>query len=357
MVVVRNRLLGKYHLFKKIKDAGTAEEVARTPLAEEQQQPEITVTPERMKISLNGTETDNGRRTDETGGDGVSSDAISSPDAARAANGRGKGNLAEQEPAEPAQDTLARKGRGRPRKTPDEEESVAKTAQKRSPAITYGATDKTWAWNRLSKNARIATDGHLIIRYILDAQLFKDRGEITQICECDMDTLVKMIYGRARRCVYRECIDKMGAHLGCNYNELLFKAKQWQDNEEDDDTVIQVRAIDSQTRNRFGLRKNWLVSLGFKPADMVVIEQNNDFMAKSEGIRKGDILLINKNDVTFELGKKYAAEINEKFYVGIGVNYQGKNMFVVDPSGTKFSNQKFNQTKIVGKAVWIFAAI
>jgi hypothetical protein len=358
MVVVRSRLLGKYHLFRKLRNAGTTEEVAGTPLAEEQQQTEITETPERkkngarksaksapdqLKIALNETEIDNGRWPDGTGGDGVS--AITLPDAAKPANAQGNGNLAEQEPADPAQKTLARKGRGRPRKPQGEEKSGV------------GVLDPAWAWHRLNKNARVRTDGHLIIRYILDAQLFKNRGEIVQICECDMDTLIQMIYGRARRSAYREYIEKLGARLGYTYNELLFKAKQWRDNEEDDDTVMQVRAIDAQTRNRFGLRKNWLVSLGFKPADLLVIEQNNDFLAKSEGIQKGDILLINKNDVTFELGKKYAAEIDEKFYVGIGVNHQGKKLFNVDPSGTKFTSQEFEQTKIIGKAVWIFAAI
>lgn len=220
---------------------------------------------------------------------------------------------------------------------------------------SYGAKGKNWNWSKLRPDAKIRSDEHLVFRYLVGKLGFTSVG-LAEVCGCSLNTAKQMFYGRASHDVMRAHMGAVTVHLGTTFDSLLASAKSWLSGQDEEGADLTVRISPlSDEGEHYGFQQKWLERHNLDPLRLFIMKQDTDFMA-SEGIRSGDVLLVNGADTEFLAGAFYVAEIAGKIWLGMAIRRDGKNCLAVDPSGIKFSLENFDDLEkkgqILGRCVW-----
>lgn len=241
-------------------------------------------------------------------------------------------------------------------KNPDYPGMAEVKSDRKKTVPSYGSKGKNWNWSKLRPDAKIRSDEHLVFRYLVGKLGFTSIS-LAEVCGCDLDTAKQMFYGRASRKIMRANMEAVTRHLDTTFDSLRASAQSWLSGQEDgetEDITIRVRSL-SDENEHYGFQQKWLTRHDLDPLRLFIMKQDTEFMV-SEGIRSGDVLLVNKADTQFMAGAFYAAEIAGKVWLGMATRRDGQNRLAVDPSGIKFSLENFDDLEkngqILGRCVW-----
>jgi hypothetical protein len=230
------------------------------------------------------------------------------------------------------------------------EDNTAAKPERRGGARNTG---KSWSWGALKRDVKIASEEHLIFRYLVDNRLYSAE-ELAVICEATVREIKLGVYGRAKR-TQKRLIMLIAEHMGESWDALLQMAQKWYAGDDPGDIPAKVESLGLSPKRVYNFRKRWLQKHRWDEKKLKPIKQTTDFLLP-DGIASGDLLLVNTDDKSFQAGSFYAAVIAGETRTTMGAVRGRQRLLVIESSGRKFLPVDFEEIDqeggIIGRIVW-----